>query len=389
DRERVLRELGPGDLLVCSYGVLQQEIEAIAQVQFHTAVLDEAQAIKNASTLRAKAAFELKADQRIALTGTPVENHLGELWSILNFVNPGLLGSEREFQQRFVRPIQRDRDRARAQLLRRLVTPFILRRKKSEVLDDLPEKTVITLRVEPSAEERALYAAMSEEARERVARNPQPGQARIQLFAELMRMRRAACAPSLVLADGAPSSSKLTAFEELVQELRDNGHRALVFSQFVDFLSLVRARLDAMGVAYQYLDGSSTPAKRSAAVDAFQRGEGDLFLISLKAGGFGLNLTAADYVIHLDPWWNPAVEDQASDRAHRIGQTRPVTIYRLLMQGSIEEKILALHASKRELADDILEGESRAPFEMDQLLELLAEAHAPRTAASSSVPVGR
>jgi SNF2-related domain/Helicase conserved C-terminal domain len=375
DRARVLAELAPYDLLVCSYGVLQQERERLSEITFHTAVLDEAQAIKNANTQRARAAFAIQASQRIALTGTPIENHLGELWSILHFLNPGMLGTERQFEQRFARAIQRDGDRTRAQMLRRLVAPFVLRRKKSEVLDDLPEKTVITLRIEPSDEERALYRALREQALARIQQS-EPGQARMQLFAELMRLRRAACHPALVVPEPLPSS-KLAALEALVQELRENGHRALLFSQFVDHLTLVRTRLEELGVPYQYLDGSSSPTARSAATRAFQRGEGDLFLISLKAGGFGLNLTAADYVIHLDPWWNPAVEDQASDRAHRIGQTRPVTIYRLVMQGSIEEKILALHTSKRELADDVLAGESRDAFDMEQLLELLADAHAP------------
>jgi superfamily II DNA or RNA helicase len=383
DRARVLQELAPYDLLVCSYGVLQQEQERLASITFHTAVLDEAQAIKNASTQRARAAFAIQASQRIALTGTPIENHLGELWSILHFLNPGMLGSEREFEQRFARPIQRVGDRTRAQQLRRLVAPFMLRRKKSEVLDDLPEKTTITLRIDPSEEERALYRALREQALARIHESKQPNQARMQLFAELMRLRRAACHPALVVPEAIPSS-KLAALERLLEELRENGHRALLFSQFVDHLALVRMRLDELGISYQYLDGSSTAAARGAATRAFQRGEGDVFLISLKAGGFGLNLTAADYVIHLDPWWNPAVEDQASDRAHRIGQTRPVTIYRLVMQGSIEEKILALHATKRELADDVLAGESRDAFDMDQLLELLADVHAPREGAPIS-----
>jgi SNF2 family DNA or RNA helicase len=385
DRERTLRDLGPFDLLVCSYGVLQQERQRLREVQFQTAVLDEAQAIKNANTQRARAALELKATQRIALTGTPVENHLGELWSILQFVNPGLLGSEREFDQRFARPIQRGDDRARAQLLRRIVAPFLLRRKKSEVLDDLPEKTEITLHVEPSTEERALFAALREEALARVARSAEPAKARMQLLAELMRLRRAACHPALVLPDSSIESSKLAALETLLQELRDNGHRALLFSQFVDHLQLVRARLDTLGLRYQYLDGSSSSAARAASTAAFQAGEGDVFLISLKAGGFGLNLTAADYVVHLDPWWNPAVEDQASDRAHRIGQTRPVTIYRLVMQGSIEEKILALHATKRELADGLLEGSSGGrTFDVDELLSLLNEANTPRASTDLS-----
>jgi SNF2 family DNA or RNA helicase len=313
----------------------------------------------------------------VALTGTPVENHLGELWSLLHFLNPGSLGSEREFEQRFARPIQRDTDKQRAQQLRRLTAPFVLRRKKSEVLDDLPEKTEITLRIEPSEPERALYRALREQALARVHASGQPAQARMQLFAELTRMRRAACHPALVVPEGNVPSSKLAALESLLDELRQGGHRALLFSQFVDHLALVRARLDALGISYQYLDGSSSPSARAAATQAFQRGEGELFLISLKAGGFGLNLTAADYVIHLDPWWNPAVEDQASDRAHRIGQTRPVTVYRLVMQGSIEEKILALHGQKRELADSVLAGESQGAPGIDELLALLAEVHAP------------
>jgi SNF2 family DNA or RNA helicase len=256
-----------------------------------------------------------------------------------------------------------------------LIKPFVLRRKKSEVLDDLPQKTVITLRIEPSAEERALYAALREQALSKVASPGAPAQARIQILAELMRLRRAACHPRLVLPETSTPSSKLNAFEELVDELRQGGHRALVFSQFVDQLSLVRERLDTLGISYQYLDGSSTPNARAQSVEAFQTGHGDLFLISLKAGGFGLNLTAADYVVHLDPWWNPAVEDQASDRAHRIGQTRPVTVYRLVMEGSIEEKILALHDQKRDLADALLEGSgSSAALSVDDLLKLVSEA---------------
>ena len=183
--------------------------------------------------------------------------------------------------------------------------------------------------------------------------------------------------------DTALESSKLAALETLLNELRDNGHRALVFSQFVDYLQLVRARLDVLGMRYQYLDGGTSSAARAESTKAFQAGEGDVFLISLKAGGFGLNLTGADYVVHLDPWWNPAVEDQASDRAHRIGQTRPVTIYRLVMQGSIEEKILALHASKRELADDLLEG-GGGTLDADDLLNLLVEMHGPHAAAEVS-----
>jgi SNF2-related domain/Helicase conserved C-terminal domain len=375
EREQTLRELGPYHVLVVSYGLLQQEIDALEKLHFQVVVLDEAQAIKNLTAQRTKAALRLQASVRVALTGTPVENHLGELYSLMRFLNPGLLGSAKQFETRFAKPIQRDADRTVAQQLKRLIRPFVLRRKKSEVLDDLPQKTVITLRIEPSAEERALYAALREQALAKVVAPGAAAQARIQILAELMRLRRAACHPRLVLPETTIESSKLNAFEELVDELRQGGHRALVFSQFVDQLSIVRKRLDELGISYQYLDGSSSPSARSASVDAFQSGQGDLFLISLKAGGFGLNLTAADYVVHLDPWWNPAVEDQASDRAHRIGQTRPVMVYRLVMQGSIEEKILALHDHKRDLADALLEGTaSSAALTVDELLLLVREA---------------
>jgi SNF2 family DNA or RNA helicase len=382
-REQTVRELGPFDVLVCSYGVLQQHGELLASKRFQVIVLDEAQAIKNASTRRAKAALELVGNVRIALTGTPIENHLGELWSILSFANPGLLGSPKSFEDRFVKPIQRDGDRAAAQLLRRIIKPFVLRRRKSEVLDDLPEKTIITLRVEPSDDERAFFAALREQALSRVTDRDKPGEARIRLLAELMRLRRAACHPALVAPDSALASSKLATLEALLEELIQGGHRVLVFSQFVDYLTLVRERLSALQISHQYLDGSSSTRARADSVAAFQAGTSDVFLISLKAGGFGLNLTAADYVVHLDPWWNPAVEDQASDRAHRIGQTRPVTIYRLVMEGSIEEKILALHASKRELADDLLAGTGTGPaLGLDELMALLGEASAePRETA--------
>jgi superfamily II DNA or RNA helicase len=374
EREKTLRELGPFDVLVCSYGILQQEIERLEQVRFEVAILDEAQAIKNLTALRTKAALRLRASVRLALTGTPVENHLGELYSLMRFLNPGLLGSGKQFETRFGRPIQRDRDRAAAQLLKRLIKPFVLRRKKSEVLDDLPQKTLITLHIEPSNEERALYAALREQALAKVAAPSPTARGRVQVLAELMRLRRAACHPRLVLPETNVASSKLNAFEELVEDLRQGGHRALVFSQFVDQLTIVRERLDELGISYQYLDGSSSPQSRAQSVKAFQAGAGELFLISLKAGGFGLNLTAADYVVHLDPWWNPAVEDQASDRAHRIGQTRPVTVYRLVMQGSIEEKILALHEHKRDLADALLEGTGgAAPLSVDELVALLRE----------------
>jgi superfamily II DNA or RNA helicase len=358
DRAAVLQDAGPFDLIVCSYGLLQTEGERLTGVTWETVVADEAQAFKNALTKRSQAIMKLNGGFRMIATGTPIENRLGELWNLFRFINPGLLGSQESFNRRFAAPIEQDRDPGARQRLRQLLRPFILRRLKSEVLSELPPRTEITLSLELSEGERALYEAMRRQAIERLEENAEinPGEQRLRLLAEIMRLRRTCCHPSLVLPGSDLPSAKLEAFSEIVDELLDNRHKALVFSQFVDHLSLLRAHLDARGIRYQYLDGSTPEPQRRAAVAAFQAGEGELFLISLRAGGFGLNLTAADYVIHMDPWWNPAVEDQASDRAHRIGQERPVTIYRLVAKDTIEERILKLHATKRDLADGLLEG---------------------------------
>ncbi|EIC23380.1 DEAD/DEAH box helicase [Thiorhodovibrio frisius] len=359
DRAAMLEQAGPFDLIVVSYGLLQTEGKRLAKANWQTIVADEAQAFKNARTLRSQAIMQLKGAFRVITTGTPIENHLGELWNLFRFINPGLLGSLESFNARFANPIEQHQDRDARARLRQLLRPFILRRLKSEVLSELPSRTEITLTVELSDSEKALYEAVRQEAIDRLANaeaTANPGQQRMQLLAEIMRLRRACCHPRLALPDSPLPGSKLDAFAEMVEELLENRHKALVFSQFVDHLQIIREHLDSRGIHYQYLDGSTPEPKRRAAVTAFQSGEGDLFLISLRAGGSGLNLTAADYVIHMDPWWNPAVEDQASDRAHRIGQERPVTIYRLVAKDTIEERILKLHASKRDLADALLEG---------------------------------
>ncbi len=375
DRDEALNDLAAGDLVLASYGLLTAQIERFEKIAFATLVLDEAQAIKNAATQRAQAVRRLQADFRVATTGTPLENHLGELWSLFRVLNPGLLGSEEQFRKRFVNAMERDPRSPAREHLRRLLAPFLLRRTKAEVLTELPPRTEILLTVEPSAAEAQLLAAVKRQSLERLNDNSlPPEQRRVQVLAEIMRLRRAACHPDLVAPELGLSSAKLEHLVELVQELVDNRHRALVFSQFVDYLGLVRERLDREGIDYQYLDGSTSQKARDAAVAAFQRGEGKVFLLSLKAGGVGINLTAADYVIHLDPWWNPAVEQQASDRAHRIGQTRPVTIYKLVLKGSIEEQVIALHASKRELIDQVIEGQnSAARMSVDELLAMLAE----------------
>jgi len=296
------------------------------------------------------------------------------------FANPGLLGSAEQFNQRFAGPIERDGDAQAGRRLRRLVAPFLLRRTKAEVLADLPARTEIVHEVVPAPRERALLEALRQQAEHSVSQalaagTAGEGQAQMHLLAALTRLRRAACDPRLVAPELGLVGAKVQEFERLAQELVAGRHKALVFSQFTDFLALLRERLDAAGLHYQYLDGSTPAAQRTQRVSAFQAGEGDFFLISLKAGGFGLNLTMADYVIIADPWWNPAAEDQASGRAHRIGQQRPVTVYRLVTQGSIEDRIVKLHHSKRALADGVLAAQDGGPagtvLRADQMLALL------------------
>ncbi|MDO8696666.1 MAG: DEAD/DEAH box helicase, partial [Pseudomonas sp.] len=368
---RSLAGLGPLDLVVASYGLLQQDDQAFAAQHWSSVVLDEAQAIKNANSKRSQAAMCLQADFKLIATGTPLENHLGELWNLFRFINPGLLGSQERFAERFSTPIERGEQSAR-KALKALIQPFILRRLKSQVLDELPPRTEITYKVPLSAEEAHYYEALRQQALTSLVNAPQGQNKSLQVLAEITRLRRFCCHPNLVMPGAGLAGSKLAAFAEIVEELLENRHKALVFSQFVDHLSIVRNWLDAQGIHYQYLDGATSPKDRKTRMDAFQAGTGDIFLISLKAGGTGLNLTAADYVIHLDPWWNPAVEDQASDRAHRMGQLRPVTIYRLVTEHTIEEQIVALHAKKRALADSLLDGgELSAKLDADALLNLL------------------
>jgi superfamily II DNA or RNA helicase len=372
DRDAFFSDLGPLDVVICSYGLLHTESERLEAKTWHTLVLDEAQAIKNMATQRSQAAMKLAADFRLILTGTPMENHLGELWNLMEFINPGLLGLHDDFQQRFAVPIEANNCRDTKRRLKKLIQPFLLRRTKSQVLQELPSRTEVTLSVELSREEAAFYEAIRQRAIEKLTDVEDGKSKHLQILAEITRLRRACCHPRLVIDDCEIGGSKLELFSKTIDELIDNNHKVLVFSQFVDHLTILRECLDAKGVNYQYLDGSTPAKKRKASVDAFQAGDGDVFLISLKAGGLGLNLTAADYVIHMDPWWNPAVEDQASDRAHRMGQQRPVTIYRLITTGTIEERITALHASKRDLADSLLEGaEISAKLSAEDLLKMI------------------
>ncbi len=374
DRKQILEDLRPNDLVLCTYGLLQSEVDLLGEVNWQTIVLDEAQAIKNFATKRSQAAMKLKGGFKIITTGTPIENHLGELWNLFNFINPGLLGSLDRFNRRFAIPIEKYNNSDARKRLKRLVQPFILRRTKSQVLEELPLRTEIVLEVEMSEIEASFYEALRQKAIERIEMSEvQSGQKLISILAELMKLRRACCNPKLVQDVDIPSS-KLTLFSEVLEELLDNKHKVLVFSQFVDHLRIIRQYLDSKSISYQYLDGSTPIKERTRAVDDFQSGKGDVFLISIKAGGFGLNLTAADYVIHMDPWWNPAVEDQASDRAHRIGQKRPVTIYKLITKNTIEEKIVKLHENKKELANSLLYGtELSSKVSAEELIALIKE----------------
>ena len=390
DRARALPLLGKGDVVVVSWSLLARDADRLAATRFATLVLDEAHALKNPATRRAQAARGLDAEWRVALTGTPVENRLGELWSLFRVVTPGLFGSWERFRERFAAPIEKDGDAARRVALSRVVRPFILRRTKEQVTPELPPRTEIVVDVELSAPERRLYddARLLAAARLAGLAETKGEDARFQVLAELTRLRQLACNPRLVDEASQVGSAKLAALLELVAELKTENHRALVFSQFTSHLALVREALDARGVPYQYLDGSTPAAERERRVDAFQRGEGDCFLVSLKAGGTGLNLTAADYVIHLDPWWNPAVEDQASSRAHRLGQERPVTVFRLVSRGTIEQAILELHASKRDLVAGVLSGTDAAGrLSTSELVSLIRSGEdappAPETDASA------
>ena len=358
DRKERTDELEDADVVITSYALLRRDEELLAKLDLTYAILDEAQNIKNPLSATAKAAKRLKSKRRLALTGTPIENRLSEIWSIFDFVSPGLLGPLEKFEERYARPIDNGDSKAAARL-RATIHPFILRRTKSEVAKDLPEKIETDQICELTGEQANLYGAVLKEVRAQVMGEVERqglAKSHIQILAGLTRLRQAACDPRLLGLPrdfGDEDSGKLVALRELIQTSIEGGHRVLVFSQFVSMLTLIRRAMEEDGVKYEYLDGSTKD--REARVRAFQAEDGPpVFLISLKAGGAGLNLTAADTVIHFDPWWNPAVEDQATDRAHRIGQTKVVTTYRLIAKGTIEEKILELGGKKRELTSAVL-----------------------------------
>ena len=364
DRHEQKSELEEVDVVITSYALLRRDEELLSEIGFRYLILDEAQHIKNPLSATARAAKRVKSDRRLALTGTPIENRLSEIWSIMDFVSPGLLGSLKNFEEKYARPIERG-DEETMRRMRTIVRPLVMRRTKAEVAPELPAKIEQEIVVPLADEQNKLYKQMLGQLRASVLSEVEKQgvqKAHIQILAALTRLRQAACDPRLTKLNGEwndDTSGKLSALREILSEAVAGGHRVLVFSQFVEMLQLIKTALDQDGVKYEYLDGSTKD--RQVRVDRFNNDESySAFLISLKAGGTGLNLTGADTVVHFDPWWNPAVEDQATDRAHRIGQTKVVNVYRLIARGTVEEKILQLSDKKRELMENVLSTEGTA-----------------------------
>lgn len=358
DREQRWAELDGVDLIMTTYGTLRRDIEWLGAQSFDYVILDEAQAIKNSSSQAAKASRLLNAHHRLALSGTPIENHLGELWSLFEFLNPGMLGASKKFQG-FVRGTARDEQGGGEEFARlsRAMAPFFLRRTKEEVLKDLPKKTEQVIQCDLKGVERREYDKLRGFYHQSLSSKVDEvglSKAKIHVLEALLRLRQSACHPGLIdKSRVGESSAKLETLLPMLQEICEGGHKALIFSQFTSLLSIVRQRLDDLGLTYEYLDGRTR--KRQEKVERFQSDTNcPLFLISIKAGGNGLNLTAADYVFLLDPWWNPAVESQAIDRVHRIGRTKPVVAYRLISSDTVEEKVVELQEGKRALANAIL-----------------------------------
>lgn len=369
ERKSCIEHLQAGDILILTYGLLVFERESLTERAWTTIVLDEAHTIKNKETKSSAAAMQLHTDNRIILTGTPIQNHLGELWNLMQFINPGLLGSYDHFTERFVNPIVAGMEEPKLQL-KRLIAPFTLRRTKQEVARELPDKTEIQVPVVLSDDEMAVYEVLRREAKEEIEGSTTVS---VSVLALITKLREAACSASLVEKKWSGECSKLDALMVKLQPMVEQGNRVLIFSQFTSFLKMAKNKIEQAGITdLFYLDGSTPIKTRQRMVEDFQKGKGSVFLISLKAGGLGLNLTGANYVIHLDPWWNPAIEQQATDRAYRIGQQQKVTVYHLIAEHTIEEKIVRLHQTKQSLADSLLEGTNMShKLTAKDLLELL------------------
>lgn len=379
DRGQRLRKMDRADVVLTTYALLRWDADIYRDRPFSYVILDEAQFIKNHQAQVTRLARSLKARRRLCLTGTPMENHLGELWSLFHFLSPGFLGTWRAFKEQFRDPIEKEQNETLRLALARRVAPFLLRRTKEDVAPELPSRTEIVRSVELTDRQRDLYEsvrlAMESRIREEVSRKGL-AKSHIAVLDALLKLRQVCCDPRLVKAgaDGASTadSGKLVLLTEMLPELIEEGRRILLFSQFVTMLKLIESEVQRLGLDYVMLTGSTRD--RATPISRFQAGEVPLFLISLKAGGTGLNLTAADTVIHYDPWWNPAVERQATDRAHRIGQDKPVFVYKLLAEGTVEERIQELQKRKKDLVDGILTRQTagRIAFEEADIEQLLA-----------------
>lgn len=346
------------DLIVTSYPLLRRDIDQFSKIQFSYCFLDEAQHTKNPQTLNAKSAQQIQAKGYFALTGTPIENSLTELWSLFNFIMPGYLLSQQDFRKKYEIPIIKEGSSAMTAELSRHVSPFILRRLKKDVLKELPDKIETQLNAPMTEEQTKLYLAYLQEARTNIAREIAASgfnKSHLQILAALTRLRQICCHPGMFIENYSGESGKMLLLQEVLAEALDSGHRILLFSQFTTMLDIIRDHLKSENIEHFYLSGSTKASERMAMANAFNANQGQVFLISLKAGGTGLNLTGADMVIHYDPWWNPAVEDQATDRAHRIGQENSVQVIRLISQGTIEEKIQKLQLKKKTLIDSVIQ----------------------------------
>jgi SNF2 family DNA or RNA helicase len=360
-------------VLITTYDTLKRDIKAYKKKSFKFLIIDEAQYIKNPLTQNSKAIKLVKGDAKFALTGTPIENSLAELWSIFDFIMPGYLYNLSKFNKIYTKPILSGE--GTSVQLRSRIKPFILRRTKKEVLTELPDKIESTLYADMTEEQKRIYSAFLFEARgefDSIKSSGEINRSKIKILALITRLRQICCDPSIIIEDYGGGSGKLETVYELISQSIESGHKILLFSQFTKMLNVIKTHLDDKGVPFYYLDGSVPSKIRSDMCTEFNNGGRDIFLISLKAGGTGLNLTAADIVIHYDPWWNTAVMDQATDRAHRIGQEKVVHVFNVVSKDSIEEKILALQEKKRGLISDVLEeGENFINKMSEQELESL------------------
>ena len=369
ERLEKLSHLKDVDLVVTSYGMMRKDVEDYKKINFKYCFVDEAQHIKNPNTLNAKSVKSIKAQGYFAITGTPIENTLTELWSIFDFVMPGYLKTRKKFEENFEIPIVKNQDTKALHELSRHIRPFVLRRMKRDVLTELPEKIESKMVNEMNDAQRKVYAAYLIQAKKEFETEIQAngfGKSQIKILALLTRLRQICCHPGLFLENYKGSSGKLDMLCELLEDAVSGGHRVLVFSQFTSMLAIIRSQVEALNLRVSYLDGATPAEERMRLVKAFNAGDSDIFLISLKAGGTGLNLTGADMVIHYDPWWNPAVEDQATDRAYRIGQQKAVQVFKLITKDTIEEKIYELQQKKKELIDSVIQSGESFISKMDE-----------------------